>query len=251
MPKGGRLLITTEFIHFDADAAKTHSEARAGDFVCLSVTDTGTGIATEALPHIFEPFFTTKDVGQGSGLGLATAYGIVKQHEGWIEVSSQLGSGSTFRIFLPAMGAPAVPQTPATLGQAKPGGGSETILLVEDDDGVRSVTSRVLRNFGYHVHEAASGARALELWKTHQEGIALVLTDMIMPDGISGRELVERLLLERPELRVIFMSGYSGASFESDAGVLQRNRTRFLQKPCDAITLLGTVRGCLDAKDGA
>ena len=249
MPQGGQLLLATEAVRLDAAAPKTHPEASVGDFVCLSVTDTGTGIAAQHLPHIFEPFFTTKDVGKGTGLGLATAYGIVQQHQGWIEVASQPGAGSTFKMFLPAVSPPPAPVSPTGPSDAKPAGGSETILLVEDDEGVRSLTSRILRNFGYRVHEATSGPQALDLWSAHKDGIALVLTDMIMPQRISGRELVENLLIGCPGLKVIFMSGYSGDSFGDDTTLLRRAGTRFLQKPFDSYTLLQAVRQSLDAKD--
>jgi two-component system cell cycle sensor histidine kinase/response regulator CckA len=248
MPKGGQLLVATETTRLDADYARTHPEAGAGEFVCLSVTDTGTGIDPEHLPHIFEPFFTTKDVGKGTGLGLATVYGIAQQHQGWIEVASKPGLGSTFRIFLPAIqGSLAIgPETdPAA---PKPAGGSETILLVEDDEAVRSLTGRVLKHFGYHVHEAASGPQALELWRAHKEEIALVLTDMIMPRHMSGRELIEQLLAERPALKFIIMSGYNGESVSADTTFLRRTRSRFLQKPCDSSTLLRAVREALDEK---
>jgi signal transduction histidine kinase/FixJ family two-component response regulator len=248
MPKGGQLLIVTETTRLDAAYATTHPAASAGEFVCLSVTDTGTGIATEHLPHIFEPFFTTKDVGKGTGLGLATAYGIVQQHQGWIEVSSKPGVGSTFRIFLPAIEARPAASPEAEPVAAKPVGGSETILLVEDEEAVRSLTRRVLKQYGYHVHEAASGPEALELWCAHKAEIALVLTDMIMPQHMSGRELVEQLLAERPTLKVIIMSGYSCESVSEDTAFLRRTRTRFLQKPCDSRTLLRTVRESLDEK---
>jgi CheY-like chemotaxis protein len=248
MPKGGQLLIITEAARLDAAYAKAHPEARAGDFVSLRMTDTGTGIAPEHLPHIFEPFFTTKDVGKGTGLGLATVYGIVQQHQGWIEVSSRPGGGSTFRVFLPAIAISFVagPETEPVV--TKPPGGSETILLVEDEEAVRSLTGRLIKQFGYHVHEAASGPQALELWRAHKEQIALVLTDMIMPQRMSGRELVEQLLAERPALKVIFMSGYSGEAVGEDTAFLRRTRTRFLQKPCDSHTLPRTVRESLDEK---
>jgi signal transduction histidine kinase/ActR/RegA family two-component response regulator len=248
MPKGDQLLITTETTRLDAAYARAHPETRAGDFVCLSVTDSGTGIAPEHLPHIFEPFFTTKEVGKGTGLGLATVYGIVQQHQGWIEVASQLGAGSTFKIFLPAIEPPPAAVSAPEPVDAQPAGGSETILLVEDDEAVRSLTGRLLKRSGYRVQEAASGPQALELWRAHKAEIALVLTDMIMPDGMNGRELVEQLLVERPALKVIFMSGYSGEATANDTTFLRRTRTRFLQKPCHGRTLLQTVRESLDEK---
>jgi two-component system cell cycle sensor histidine kinase/response regulator CckA len=248
MPKGGQLLILTETTRLDAAHASAHPEARAGDFVCLSVTDTGTGIAAEHLPHLFEPFFTTKEVGKGTGLGLATVYGIVQQHEGWIEVASELGAGSTFKIFLPAL-EPSLAAVSATEPvEAKPAGGSETILMVEDDEAVRSLTSRILRRSGYHVHEAASGPQALELWRAHKQEIALVLTDIIMPEHMNGRELADQLRAERPDLKVIFISGYSGETVGKDSAVPWRTGTGFLQKPCHRHTLLQTVREALDEK---
>ncbi|MCX6926161.1 MAG: ATP-binding protein, partial [Verrucomicrobia bacterium] len=248
MTKGGRILITTESFHLDAAYVGAHPEARAGDFVCLSVTDSGTGIAPEHLPHIFEPFFTTKEVGKGSGLGLAAVYGIVQQHQGWIEVASQLGVGSTFRIFLPAsQPLPAVVTAPEPV-EIKPVGGSETVLVVEDDKAVRSLACRHLQKSGYRVQEAASGPQALELWRVHKAEIALVLTDLLMPGGISGRELVQQLLAEQPALKVIFMSGYSGEAFGNDTAFLRRTRARFLQKPYHLRTLLQTVRESLDEK---
>ena len=248
MPKGGQLLIATETTRLDADYASTHPEASAGDFVCLSVSDTGTGIAPEHMPHLFEPFFTTKDVGKGTGLGLATVYGIAQQHQGWVEVSSKPGVGSTFTIFLPGIEPPPVAGPGTEPLAAKPAGGSETILLVEDEEAVRCLTGRVLKHFGYHVHEAASGPQALELWRAHNEEIALVLTDMIMPQQMSGRELIEQLLAERPTLKVIIMSGYSGETVREDTAFLRRTRTRFLQKPCDSPALLRAVRESLDEK---
>ena len=247
MPQGGQLLITTEAVSLDADCARTHPEARAGEFVCLTVADTGTGIAPEHLPRIFEPFFTTKELGKGTGLGLATVYGIVKQHQGWIEVSSQLGAGATFNIFLPAIPAPAK-TVAASKAEAGLPGGSETILLVEDDYGVRVITRRVLESHGYKVYEASTAPEALELWRSRAEEIALLLTDIVMPQGVTGRDLAEQLRALRPTLKVIFLSGYSADVIGKDTDSLQRSKSLFIQKPCSTDTLLGTVRRCLDDK---
>jgi PAS domain S-box-containing protein len=192
MPDGGQLRVVTEQVALNEAHARVNPEARAGEFACLVVSDTGTGIDPEVLPHIFEPFFTTKEIGKGTGLGLATVYGIVKQHQGWIEVSSQVGEGSTFRVFLPAIPTPAQPMATSEAGAAIRGG-KETILLVEDEHAVRMATQRVLESKGYTIREAASAREALELWQCHAGEIALLLTDIIMPGEMTGRELAERL----------------------------------------------------------
>jgi PAS domain S-box-containing protein len=247
MPEGGELHVATRPAVLDEAHARTNPEARAGEFVCLSVRDTGTGIAPEYLARIFEPFFTTKEVGKGTGLGLATVYGIVKQHAGWIEVSSQLGEGSTFRVFLPALPTPAL-QAAAAKAETEIRGGKETILLVEDDPAVRSTTRRVLESKGYTIQEATSAREALEVWHRHAGEIALLLTDIIMPDQMTGRDLAERLWGERPGLKVVFMSGYSADVLGQNTDFLRRTSSAFVQKPCSSRTLLETVRHCLDAK---
>jgi len=208
MPRGGQLVIATGSFHFAPEYVRTNPEAREGQFVCLSVSDTGTGIAPEDLPHIFEPFFTTKAPGKGTGLGLATAYGVVKQHQGWIEVISSVGGGSTFKVFLPAIELSAIAATPEP-EQKKPKGGNETILIVEDDESVRSLTRRLLEGFGYRTWEASSGREALAQWRERAGEIDLLLTDMVMPEGVTGRELAEQMRTQRPSLKVLFISGYS------------------------------------------
>jgi two-component system, cell cycle sensor histidine kinase and response regulator CckA len=247
MPRGGQLLITTDTASFNAAYARTHPEACAGEFVCLMVSDTGTGITPEHLPRIFEPFFTTKELGKGTGLGLATVYGIVKQHQGWIEVASQLGAGATFKIFLPAIptpvGTPATPRAEAGLL-----GGTETILLVEDDSPVRMITRRVLESQGYKICEATSVREALELWRSGAEEITLLLSDIVMPEGVMGRELAERLRAQRPGLKVVLMSGYSADLIGNDTDFCRQTKSSFLQKPFSSRVLLETVRRCLDGK---
>ena len=180
MPDGGSIVVTTEALDIDAAFVETHPEAQPGHFVCITVSDTGSGIYPEYLPRIFEPFFTTKEAGKGTGLGLATVYGIVKQHQGWIEVSSQVGSGTNFKIFLPANASgvlkPSAPQT-----KPAPAGGNERILLVEDDADVRMVARDVLEVSGYQVWEAADGLEALNIWKANDAKMDLLLTDVIMP----------------------------------------------------------------------
>ncbi|SPE51229.1 putative Multi-sensor hybrid histidine kinase [Verrucomicrobia bacterium] len=246
MPRGGQLLIATEGVRFDAASAGTHPDARPGEFVCLSVSDAGTGIAPEHLERIFEPFFTTKEPGKGTGLGLATVYGIVKQHQGWVEVSSRVGVGTTFRILLPAIPPPA--RTAVAAPDAELRGGSETILLVEDDYSVRMITRHVLETFKYKVHEASCAREAVEVWGRHAGEIALLLTDIVMPEGVTGRELADRLRAAKPGLRVIFLSGYSGDVVGVDTEFFRRTGSCFLHKPCATAILIQTVRQCLDAE---
>lgn len=245
MPQGGRLMISTTALKVGAEYIRRHPEARPGEFVCLSVRDSGCGIPPEVLPHIFEPFFTTKDVGKGTGLGLATVYGIVAQHQGWIEVNSHLGEGTTLRVCLPAAGEPE--DTADDVEAAAPvRGGCETILVVEDEAGVRSLLRDVLRRYGYRVLEAVSGAAALEVWRQHGAEVDLLLTDMVMPDGLTGGELARRLTAERPDLKVIYSTGYSeellGRNLSVEEGV------NFLQKPYNPTKLAQTIRDCLDRK---
>jgi CheY-like chemotaxis protein len=227
-----------------ARRAPRPSEARPGRFVCLGVVDTGCGIAPENLPRIFEPFFTTKEVGKGTGLGLATVYGIVKQHQGWIEVASEPGKGTTFHVFLPQSGKPA-DAAAEPVEDTVVRGGKETILVVEDEAPVRELACKLLTRYGYQVLEAESGLKALEVWQGSRDRIDLVLTDLVMPDRINGRELAEKLWAERPGLKVIFTSGYSadvvGKDFALSSGL------HYLQKPYHPHKLALTVRDCLDA----
>jgi PAS domain S-box-containing protein len=245
MPQGGRLRIATEVVRLDEAQAREHIEARAGEFVCLMVSDTGTGMAPEVLLHIFEPFFTTKEVGKGTGLGLATVYGIVKQHQGWIEVASKVGEGTTFKVFLPALpalarvvGAPEI--SPEVVG------GNETILLVEDESEVRLTLRRVLNSKGYRVWEAGSVPEALDLWQHGAGEIALLLTDILMPGNLTGWDLAERLHQENPRLKVIVISGCSADPGPRNDDFLARTGGYYLQRPSDATSILKTVRRCLD-----
>jgi PAS domain S-box-containing protein len=245
MPSGGQLTISTQENIFDSLYAHAHAEARAGRFVVLSVQDTGTGIAPEILPRVFEPFFTTKEVGKGTGLGLATVYGIIKQHQGWVDAYSRPDSGSTFTLYLPVHESP-VKAPDRSVNHAEPLRGSESILLVEDEEPVRKLTRRVLETFGYHVVEAASGREALELPSSQLAQMQLLLTDVIMPGGITGRELAERLTGQYPSLQVVFTSGYSGEVLGHDTEIMQRNKVRFLAKPCSPRQILTAIRNCLD-----
>jgi two-component system, cell cycle sensor histidine kinase and response regulator CckA len=248
MPRGGQLILNTSALQATEESAGRNPDAYPGSFVCLSVTDTGTGIASQHLPHIFEPFFTTKGVGKGTGLGLATVYGIVRQHRGWITVASELGKGTVFQVFLPAsLERPRVLQETPVAQPAQ--AGRETILLVEDEPAVRELVKSILEKHGYRVIQAPSGPAALEAWPRHRESIALLLTDLVMPDGMSGRELGQRLQADKPSLKVIYTSGYSadalGADFQADSGIT------FLQKPYQPRKLAQIIRTCLDAKPGS
>jgi two-component system, cell cycle sensor histidine kinase and response regulator CckA len=241
MPQGGQLTITAEAVTLRPSDISTNPRARAGEFVRLSVRDTGVGISPEVLPRIFEPFFTTKPSGQGAGLGLATAYGIVKQHQGWFEVQSQANQGSVFHIFLPAQ--PAAPVSQAS-PLPKPAVSRETILVVDDEPDLIDLVSQVLQTDGYRVLSAHSGAEALEQWSKRCGDIHLLLTDMVMPDGFTGSKLAHQLQSEDPRLRVIFTSGYTAGQRGTElANVNERN---FLPKPYRPNTLLQVVRACLD-----
>ena len=244
MPKGGRLGVKISVINVLPRYLDRHPEARPGEFVCLTVMDNGCGIAPENLRRIFEPFFTTKEVGKGTGLGLATVYGIVRQHQGWIDVESEPGAGATFRVYLP-VNTKAIEPLETQASERSIRGGHETILVVEDELPVRELVCAVLRHHGYNILPAPSGAQAIELWRQTSEKVDLLLTDLVMPDQINGRELADKLQAEQPSLKVIFTSGYS-ADVVGEDFVLQPG-LRYLQKPYDPEELAFAVRDCLDA----
>jgi len=244
MPQGGHLRITTAAETFEADNPQRPAAAAPGRYVCLTVSDTGAGIPPDVLPRIFEPFFTTKEIGKGTGLGLATVYGIVEQHRGWITVTSELGKGTTFRIHLPAAAATAG-QAAATAPR-KPPGGSETILVAEDEPAVRLLVGNLLQRCGYKVLTAESGRAALKVWEEHHADIDLLLTDMVMPDGLTGRELAQKLKAQRPDLKVIFTSGYSAETVGKGSSLV--GGLNFLQKPYRPNELAQSVRNCLDQR---
>jgi CheY-like chemotaxis protein len=243
MPDGGQLTISTGTGAVREDEENKHPDARPGPYVFLAVTDTGCGIAPEHIPHIFEPFFTTKEIGKGSGLGLATIYGIVAQHDGWISITTKKERGTTFRICFPEFKAPPSVERPANSGHALPRG-TETILVAEDDPTVRLVVGGILARCGYKVIEAVSGVEALDIWKSRGNEVDLLLTDMVMPDGVTGRELAEKLLADKPGLKVIYSSGYSP---EVAGGELPlKEGINFLQKPYNPRQLAQIVRQCID-----
>jgi two-component system, cell cycle sensor histidine kinase and response regulator CckA len=244
MPRGGKLVVTTAVRTTGDTQMERNPEARAGQFVRLSVSDTGCGIAPEVLPRIFEPFFTTKEVGKGTGLGLATVYGIVKQHQGWIEVESEAGRGTTFNVFLPAGSRTTGPLSAPVPSRAARGHG-ETILIAEDEPALRRLAARVLRDLGYEVLEAGSGAEAIQVWEQQTRKVDLLLTDLVMPDGFTGRELAKKLEARQTGLKVIYTSGYSPEMGETV--FVFREGINFLQKPYQPQTLAKAVRDCLDA----
>lgn len=247
MPKGGLLTIGISVLETDSRHCSTHAEAQAGKFVCLSVSDRGCGIAPQHLHRIFEPFFTTKEVGKGTGLGLATVYGIIKQHQGWIEVESKVNQGTTFKAFLPCVESETV-AAPEPSGESVVKGGTETILVVEDETPVRELVCDILSSYGYKTIAAESGVKALQLWPSCKDKIDLMLTDLVMPERLNGRELAEKLWAERPGLKVIFTSGYSADVVGKD--FVLRPGMNYLQKPYPPNQLAEKVRLCLDSPLG-
>jgi len=247
MPRNGDLVVTTQLVAISEAYARSHADARHGNFLCLTVQDNGAGMDAATLKRIFEPFFTTKEPGKGTGLGLATVYGIVKQHAGWIEVQSNPGVGTAFNIFFPACERQFTEEGPVTAPATQVRGGGETILVVEDEPVLRDLAQLILQDCGYRVLQASSGVEALTLWQEQQGAVDLLLTDMIMPDGLSGKDLAESLLDNKPALKVIFSSGYNVEDLGAGTDFLRKNASHFLQKPYTRITLAQAVRRCLDA----
>jgi CheY-like chemotaxis protein len=246
MPRGGNLVLRTEVIQIDVDAVLANPKARPGKFVRLSVFDTGIGISPADMPRIFEPFFTTKEIGKGTGLGLATVFGIVQQHQGWIDVESTLGGGTTFHIYLPYRSEAVGEQAERAILHDAPNG-KETILVVEDEEPVRNLARNALELKGYVVHEARDGRTALEIWNHHKASIDLLLTDLIMPGELNGRELAEKLQMDKPDLKIIFCSGYSDEMLGND--FILRQNLNFLQKPYNLAKMARLIRDCLDRTD--
>ena len=243
MPKGGRLTVETANVDLDSTYARDHVTVKPGPYVMLAVSDTGTGMSPETQAHIFEPFYTTKESGQGTGLGLSTVYGIVKQSGGYIWVYSEPGKGSTFKVYLPRVEAPTEKKPePAKVPAARKG--TETILLVEDEEAVRELTSMVLGTHGYVVLAAQNASEAEHFSAHHAGEIHLVLTDIMMP-GTSGRELARRILAQHPRARVLYMSGYTD-NVLAQGGVLEEG-VAFLQKPFTPAGLAQKVRDVLDS----
>ncbi|HEV8059706.1 MAG TPA: ATP-binding protein, partial [Gemmataceae bacterium] len=242
MPLGGSLTIETSNVELGQDYVAMHPDCPAGSYVKVAVSDDGSGMSPAVQAHIFEPFFTTKKPGKGSGLGLATVYGIVKQSGGSINLYSELGHGTTFKIYLPAIEEP-VRSINQTQSSGKVAGGTETVLLVEDEDAVRAIIVLALQTQGYRVLAAESGKKALRLLEKHREDLHLLVTDVIMPE-MSGRELAEALSAKYPGLKVLYLSGYTDDSVIRH-GILQAE-VAFLQKPFTPLTLARKIREVLD-----
>jgi len=244
MPNGGIVEIGTSAVTLRESDALRNPEARAGRFACMRVTDYGSGMTPQIISRIFDPFFTTKDVGKGTGLGLSTIHGIVKQHEGWVEVTSEVGKGSTFQVFLPACDNTPTETKVAEKQVAPAEGKGEIILVVEDEVAVRELACMALRKRGYQVLQASNGPAAIEEWQKCSHPVDLLLTDMVMPNGMSGGQLAKELIKRNPRLKIIYTSGYSPEILKQDSILAQG--INFLPKPYDLTALLKAIRLCLD-----
>jgi CheY-like chemotaxis protein len=244
MPEGGRLRIGTKNVTLDEEYCRMHLGVKAGDYVLLSVTDTGYGMNQEILGHLFEPFYTTKGVGRGTGLGLSMVYGIVRSHDGYIFCDSVPGKGTTFEIYLPV-----IEQRPG-MEESKeeriPRGGKETILLIDDEEFIRHLGNQILRQFGYIVLTASDGESGLELYQKEKGKIDLVILDLIMP-GMGGRRCLEELLRMNPKVKVVIASGYSVDGHTKEA--LEAGAKNFVSKPYAIRQMLKVVREVLDKNE--
>jgi PAS domain S-box-containing protein len=243
MPTGGRLTIETQNVYLDEAYCQAHAEVRPGPYVMLAVSDTGCGMTPDVQSRAFEPFFTTKEPGKGTGLGLATVHGIVRQSGGHVWVSSEPGAGTTFKVYLPRADRPAQPGR-SYQGTSPAPRGNETILLVEDDEGVRGLLCRILQDSGYNVRAAAGGREALRLCEREAGPVHLLVTDVVMPE-MGGRALAEQLLRLHPGLKVLYVSGYTDDAVIRH-GVLEAE-VHFLQKPFEPAALAQKVRETLDS----
>jgi CheY-like chemotaxis protein len=241
MPDGGTLRIETTNIQLDEEYCITHPEAKPESYVLLTVSDTGLGMDKETLSHIFEPFFTTKEQGKGTGLGLATVYGIVKHHEGYINCNSEIDHGTTFNIYLPTIQTDQILET-SPIETTIPGG-TETILLVEDDGVIRELCAELLTGVGYKVFSAGNGKEALEIYQMEKHKISLILLDLIMP-VMDGWQCLAKILRIDPKAKVIIASGYIASGLAK--GMQAKGARGFVQKPFETNQLLTTIREVLD-----
>ncbi|MGO9120851.1 MAG: ATP-binding protein [Desulfomonilaceae bacterium] len=241
MPGNGKLTLKTEGVTLDEEYCRLHVDANPGEYVLLEISDTGHGMDEETIQHIFEPFFTTKEMGRGTGLGLAMVYGIVKKHNGHITVCSEIGKGTTFKVYLPAIRVEVEPEIEDS--SIMPAVGKETVLLVDDEDLVSELGARILTKHGYTVLKAANGREALDLYKKERSQISLVILDLIMPE-MGGKECLKELLKIDPQVKVLVASGYS-----ADASVketIQMGAKGFVTKPFRLNELLRDVHKMLD-----
>ncbi|MBZ5695850.1 MAG: response regulator [Acidobacteriia bacterium] len=241
MPKGGRLTIETKNVEIGEDFCRIYTYGRPGSYVLLTISDTGTGMDAATVEHIFEPFFTTKEVGRGTGLGLSTVYGVVKQHDGMINVESEPSKGTTFRIYLPAHSGTA--ERREAERKESPRKGSERILLAEDHDGLREAAQEMLEGLGYHLVLASNGLEAVERFKADYNGIDMVILDVVMP-GLDGPEAYTQMCEIRPNLGVLFTTGYT-SELEALSSLMQKGAS-MLQKPYDSKSLSQMIRSVLD-----
>ena len=242
MAAGGSVTIETEDVELENSAFHEETIMR-GRYVMLAVSDTGTGMTKETQRHVFEPFFTTKEAGKGTGLGLSTTYGIIKQSGGHIWLYSEVGQGTTFKVYVPSAGRDVAVDAANAMASGHGRTTSETVLLVEDEAGVRQLSKRILVNAGFRVLEAANGDDAEILFASHADSNDLVVTDVVMP-GCGGPELLSRLQLKAPGLRVLYMSGFTEQSAAHQAGI--DRGFPFVQKPFTAVEFVRQVRGALD-----
>ena len=242
MPNGGFLTVAVEQVHIDGRFIRIHGYGRPGLYAMVTVSDTGEGMAEQTRQKIFEPFYTTKEVGKGTGLGLSVVYGIVKQHEGYVHVYSESGIGTTFRIYLPFI-VPGDTEEHATVIEEQPVGGTETILLAEDNETVRDLTVSVLREYGYTVITAVDGEDAVSRYEENKDSIQLLLFDLIMPRK-SGKQAYDEIRRMRPGINVLFATGYS-SDILADKAALGDSAT-VVYKPISPVDLLTKVRCLLD-----
>jgi len=241
MPEGGKLTLRTDIVTLDEEYCRLHVDVKPGDYVALEMSDTGHGMSKETLEHIFEPFFTTKEMGRGTGLGLAMVYGIVTQHNGHIAVYSEVGKGTTFRVYLPAI--PADVELEVEDSGIMPAFGTETVLLVDDEELVRELGARILTKYGYAVLQARSGKDALDLFKRERPHISLVVLDLIMPE-MGGKECLQEMLKIDPKVRVLVASGFSAEASVRES--IETGAKGFVPKPFRVREMLREVRKVID-----
>lgn len=242
MPQGGKFIITAEKIELDDEFVAVHGYGRPGRYAMITVTDTGMGIDKETRLKVFEPFFTTKEVGKGTGLGLAVVYSIIKQHDGYINVYSEPGMGTTLKVYLPLVKS-AVHREEVTEDRAYPAGGADTILLAEDDESLREMTQSILEEFGYTVITAFDGEDAVKKFMEHKDSIQLLLFDLVMPKK-NGKEAYDKIMKIKPDSKIIFLSGYTPDVVRRKISI--DNQVLVLSKPISPIDLLKKVRNILD-----